>query len=129
MEQNRVLQALERVGLGDRQWEGAANLSGGEAQRVCVARALLNGPRVVLADEPTASLDPVNAEMVTDLLVEDAEERNVTLLFSTHWVSLIAERFDRVIGVREGRIVLDAPPGDLDAATLDDLYMGSDERR
>ena len=126
LEMDSVRKALERVGLGDRQWDRASVLSGGEAQRVAVVRALFNTPSLIIADEPTASLDPTNATAVTNMLLDDAEARGATLLMSTHWVSLVRQRFDRVIGLREGRIVID---GDLDDEDIDALYAGSDERR
>jgi phosphonate transport system ATP-binding protein len=128
-DRDRVRVALEAVGLGDRQWDRVTSLSGGEAQRVAVARALFDAPELVLADEPTASLDPVNATAVADRLVDDARARDTTLVVSTHWVSLVADRFDRVIGLADGRVVLDTATDALDDAMIDALYAGSDERR
>ncbi|MEM9694119.1 MAG: ATP-binding cassette domain-containing protein [Myxococcota bacterium] len=124
-----VGEALEAVGLRDRQWDRAGELSGGEMQRVAVARTLVGEASLVLADEPTAALDPVNAEGVIALLVKQARSRGSTLVVSTHWVSLISTRFDRVVGLRNGRVVLDRAPAEVSDRVLDELYAGSDERR
>ncbi len=126
-ERERVRGWLWEMGLEKAQDKLSANLSGGEQQRVAVARALLPGPGLIVADEPTASLDPSNAATVAKLLVRP--ERDATVLISTHWVSLIADSVDRVIGLREGRVVLDMAPHDMNDADLSTLYQGSDERR
>ena len=129
VDRERVRSILEGVRLADRQWDLVSNLSGGEQQRIAVARGLIGHPEIVLADEPTASLDPKNAQLVADVLLDQSHSRGATLLFCTHWVSLVREAVDRLLGVREGRIVIDAPPDDVSDADFDDLYAGSDERR
>jgi phosphonate transport system ATP-binding protein len=91
-----------------------------------VARALIAGPSLILADEPTASLDPTNAAQVTALI---ADRNGATLIMSTHWVSVVRDRVSRLVGLRDGRVVLDAPAEDVDDEALDELYRGSDERR
>ncbi|HTE52131.1 MAG TPA: phosphonate ABC transporter ATP-binding protein, partial [Kofleriaceae bacterium] len=82
----------------------------------------------LLADEPTSSLDPKTARDVTDILLDEAGRRGATLVFCSHWVSLARERVDRVIGIRGGRVVLDAAPDQVDDDALDRLYRGSDEK-
>jgi phosphonate transport system ATP-binding protein len=122
-----VRELLGRVGLADRQWDTAGNLSGGQQQRVAVARALIGGPGILLADEPTSSLDPKTAHDIADLLLEQAG-RGATLIFCSHWVSIARDRVTRVIGIRGGKLVLDARPGDVTADALDELYRGSREQ-
>jgi len=128
VDQRSVRELLEMVSLADRQWDVAANLSGGEQQRVSVCRALISSPMIILADEPTSSLDPRTANDVTHLLIEQARKRNATLVFSSHWLSLVLNDVDRLIGLRRGRLVIDAPPKDVDDDTLDYLYRGTHER-
>ena len=95
---------LERVGLQARATHRPARLSGGEQQRVAVARALVNAPAVLLADEPTGNLDPATSETVFDLLVALVREKGMSALVATHNLAL-AERMDRVVTLEEGGIV------------------------
>ncbi|HHH12004.1 MAG TPA: ATP-binding cassette domain-containing protein [Sorangium sp.] len=127
MERKRVRNWLGKVRLADRQNQLAGTLSGGEQQRVAVIRALLPGPALVLADEPSASLDPSTARLVVDLLL--GQTHPATVLLSTHWVSRIATSVDRLVGLRAGRIVIDAAPDDVSDEDLTALYAGSDELR
>ncbi len=120
---------LESVGLGDRQWDLTSTLSGGQQQRVAIARALAGRPQVILADEPTAGLDRSTAGEIVDLLLTRTGDDRLTFLVSTHWVSMARTRFDRLLGIREGRVVFDRPATDVDDALLDALYEGSRERR
>jgi phosphonate transport system ATP-binding protein len=122
-----VRDVLEPLGLAHRQWDLAGNLSGGEQQRVAVARALISGPDALLADEPTSSLDPKVARDVSDLLLDHAHRRGATLVYCSHWISLARHRVDRVVGIRAGRVVLDARPDEVSEAALADLYQGSGE--
>ena len=123
-EVERVRAVLDGVGIGDRQWDPVSILSGGQQQRVAVARALMREPLLLLADEPTASLDPTTAVEIMELLVGLARERGATLVISTHHLSQVVDHVDRVIGLRRGRIVLDAPRHDLSDEALDGLYSG-----
>ncbi len=119
-----VRDVLEQVGIGDRQWEPVSVLSGGQQQRVAVARALVRDPLLILADEPTASLDPATAVAINDLLVAQARRRGATLVISTHHLSQVSDHVDRIIGLREGRVVLDASTSELSDDALDVLYNG-----
>ncbi|HKE17958.1 MAG TPA: ATP-binding cassette domain-containing protein [Kofleriaceae bacterium] len=127
-ESERVRELLARVGLADRQWDSAGNLSGGQQQRVAIARALIASPAILLADEPTSSLDPATARDVTDLLLEQAGDGGATLVFCSHWISIARDRVHRVLGIRGGRVVLDARPEDVGKDALDSLYRGSREQ-
>ena len=109
----RVADALERVGLSDEGGKLTDQLSGGQQQRVSIARALVNDPAVVLADEPTGSLDSVTAQAVTDLLVSAATERGAAVILVTHDPT-VAAHADRTVFLHSGR--LDPPPGNGGAA-------------
>lgn len=128
LEKQRVAAALAKVGLADRQWDTTSTLSGGQQQRVAIARALIGTPEVILADEPTASLDPATAQEVTRLLLESTRSRAVTLIFCTHWITHITDIMDRIIGLRDGKVHFDANADNVSEADLDALYIGSNER-
>ncbi len=102
--EERARALLERVGLADRLHYFPGQLSGGERQRVAVVRALINSPRLLLADEPTGSLDRASAENLAELLAELNREEGVTLVMVTHAVHL-AERMGRVLELRDGALV------------------------
>jgi phosphonate transport system ATP-binding protein len=97
--------ALEAVGLADKLLQRTSALSGGEQQRVAIARALVQAPRLLLADEPVASLDPKTANEVLTLLTDLARARGLALICSLHQPELASRYFDRIIEVREGRLV------------------------
>lgn len=98
-----ALAAMERLGLADRATHLPSQLSGGEQQRVAIARALANQPSLVLADEPTGSLDGAAGEKVADLLLDEAETQNAAVLLATHDMELAA-RADRIVRLRDGII-------------------------
>ncbi|QUH05030.1 phosphonate ABC transporter ATP-binding protein [Saccharopolyspora erythraea] len=104
-----ALERLERVGLSDQALQRADTLSGGQQQRVAVARALLQQPEILLADEPVASLDPDSAAQVMGLIAEIAEEDGLTVVCSLHQVDLALSWGHRIVGLRSGRVVLDTP--------------------
>ncbi len=128
VDREAVASLLGAVGLAERQWDLASGLSGGQKQRVALARALAGDPGILLADEPTSALDPATSAEVIELLVAAARKRGATLVISTHRLSQVLPRIDRVVGLRDGRVSLDAPPDRVDAAVLDALYEGSRER-
>lgn len=96
--------ALEAVGLGDKARKKAKDLSGGEKQRVCIARALVGGPQIIFADEPTGNLDSATGAAVENLLFDLNREKGITLVVVTHDDDL-ARRCDRVIEMKDGQIV------------------------
>jgi predicted ABC-type transport system involved in lysophospholipase L1 biosynthesis ATPase subunit len=107
-DQQRARDLLDRVGLADRLDHRPGQLSGGECQRVAVVRALINRPRLVLADEPTGSLDRSLAGQLVDLLVELNREQGVALVMVTHAIDL-ARRLQRVVELRDGRLASSRP--------------------
>lgn len=118
----RALAALDRVGLLAKAMVRADRLSGGEQQRVGIARALTQQPSIVLADEPVASLDPETAITVLSLLREICRQDGITAVVSLHQVELARRFADRIVGLSAGRLVADAPPDRIDGAEIDRIY-------
>lgn len=129
MNVDRVQSALDRVGISEKLHERTGDLSGGEQQRVAIARVLLQQPSAILADEPVASLDPARGQEIMNLLIDLSMDAGVTLLASLHDVAMALASFDRVIGLRAGRIVFDKPRVDLTESEVDDLYAFEREPR
>ena len=117
-----ALESLERVGLADRALQRADQLSGGQQQRVGVARALAQQPRILLADEPVASLDPATAVRVLELIHGICKSEGIAAIVSLHQVDLATRFADRIVGVGAGRIVFDGLPHELGAIDLDAIY-------
>jgi phosphonate transport system ATP-binding protein len=117
-----ALQALERVGLLERALDRADQLSGGEQQRVGIARAMAQRPQLVLADEPVASLDPASGEKVLVNLHRICREDGISAVVSLHQVELARRFADHVIGLASGRVVFEGPASQLDTSVLDRIY-------
>lgn len=114
--------ALGRLDLADKLFERCDQLSGGQLQRVGIARVLYQAPELILADEPVSAMDPLLAGHTLSVLNQEASARKITLLASLHAVELALAHFPRIIGVREGRIVFDLPPEAISPAALEALY-------
>ncbi len=114
---------LAEVGLGHLAHQRAGTLSGGQAQRVAIARALAQNPRVLLADEPVASLDPEAAEEIMRLLRRLAAEESLAVLCVLHQVELAYKYADRVVGIRDGAMAFDLPRAELSRETVRRLYL------
>ncbi len=123
-----ALEALERVGLLDRALDRADALSGGQQQRVGIARALAQRPRIILADEPVASLDPASAEAILSLLHGVCREDGITAVVSLHQVEFARRFADRTYGLSAGRVVFEGDAQALTQAQLDRIYRGASER-
>ena len=121
-EQAVALRCLDHVGMVDRVWQRADTLSGGEQQRVAIAKILAQNPRVILADEPVASLDVLNGRMVMDTLRRIATEAGLTVIATLHHVDYARGYADRVLGLRAGGVVFNGPPTDLTDAMLVDIF-------
>ena len=122
----RALVNLKRVGLLDHAYKRADQLSGGEQQRVAIARTLMQEPVLILADEPVSSLDPKLSRVVLDILKRVCREDGITALVSLHTLELTREYADRVIGLKQGRIFFDGPARDLTEAVSDSVYQRKD---
>jgi phosphonate transport system ATP-binding protein len=114
--------ALERLDLGERVFDRCDRLSGGQLQRVGIARVLYQRPAFILADEPVSALDPALADLSVGALVAESEARGVTLLASLHAVDLALKWFPRLIGMKGGEVVFDRPTAAVTSAMLHDLY-------
>jgi phosphonate transport system ATP-binding protein len=126
-EKRRALTNLERVGLLEHAYKRADQLSGGEQQRVAIARTLMQQPAIILADEPVASLDPRLSRVVLDILKRVCREDGITALVSLHALELTREYADRIIGLKQGQIFFDGRPRDLTDAIVDSVYHGRDQ--
>jgi phosphonate transport system ATP-binding protein len=122
-----ALASLDRVGLLEHAYQRADRLSGGQQQRVAIARVLAQQSRFILADEPVASLDPETAESVLDILRAIARERGIAVLCSLHQVELATKFADRIIGLRDGRVVLNLPTARLSASDRSVIYRAAPE--
>jgi phosphonate transport system ATP-binding protein len=120
-----ALMALEQVGIPEKLYTRTAHLSGGQQQRVGIARALVQDPDVILADEPISSVDPSLGRTIMELLVQLAETHKKTLVANLHAVSFALDLFPRVIGFRQGRVAFDLPPAAVSDAVMADLYVGT----
>jgi phosphonate transport system ATP-binding protein len=114
--------ALARLGLGDRVFDRCDRLSGGQLQRVGIARVLYQAPDLILADEPVSALDPTLADATLRALVAQSESTGATLVASLHAVDLALKWFGRIVGMREGRVAFDAAAADVSTDMLRDLY-------
>lgn len=123
---HRAIAILERMGISEHGPKRAEALSGGQQQRVAIARALMQDPKIILADEPIASLDPMNAQVVMDTLRRVHEEDSRTVICNLHTLDTARRYCDRVIGMRDGRIVFDGVPEQLTTGVARDIY-GADE--
>ena len=118
----QALAHLERLGIAEHALKRAEALSGGQQQRVAIARALMQDPKFVLADEPIASLDPLNAQVVMDALRRIHVEQGLTVICNLHTLDTARRYCDRVIGMRAGRIVFDGPAELLTEAMAREIY-------
>ena len=118
----RALGILDRLGIAEQAPKRAEALSGGQQQRVAIARALMQDPKVILADEPIASLDPMNAQIVMDTLRRIHEEDGRMVIANLHTLDTARRYCDRVIGMRDGRMVFDGTPDQLTTGVARDIY-------
>jgi phosphonate transport system ATP-binding protein len=117
-----ALENLKRVGMADFAFQRADTLSGGQMQRVAIARTLMQKPLVMLADEPVASLDPESSAQVMDILLKIAKEENLTVVVTLHQVELAMGWADRIVGLRDGEVVLDDAPKKLGTKKVMEVY-------
>ncbi|MEO8607035.1 MAG: phosphonate ABC transporter ATP-binding protein [Chloroflexota bacterium] len=121
-ERTRAMAALERVGIADKANNRASALSGGQQQRVGIARALMQEPELMLADEPVASLDPATSHSVMKYLVQLNKDLGITVLCSLHFLSLARAYADRVIALKDGKVEFDGLPSEIDDERFKMIY-------
>ncbi|MCL1796773.1 MAG: phosphonate ABC transporter ATP-binding protein [Eggerthellaceae bacterium] len=121
-EKERAFSILEQLGLAEFAYTRTDQLSGGQKQRVGIARALLQDPLLILADEPIASLDPKASQMIMEHLRWAVDTLGVTCLVNLHQVDYAIEFSDRIIALKKGHLVFDGTPNELDARAISDIY-------
>jgi phosphonate transport system ATP-binding protein len=124
----KAVRQLERVGIADKAYYRADELSGGQQQRVGVARAMMQDPDMILADEPVASLDPVLAHSIMQYLEQINKQDGVMVLCSLHFLDLVHRYADRAIALNEGQVVFDGAPQEIDDARFKEIYGKEAER-
>jgi phosphonate transport system ATP-binding protein len=123
-----ALKQLERVEIADQAYKRADELSGGQQQRVGIARAMVQEPEMILADEPVASLDPVLAHSIMQYLEKINQEDGVTVLCSLHFLDLVHRYADRAIALNEGKLMFDGSPQAIDDEKFKEIYGKEAER-
>jgi phosphonate transport system ATP-binding protein len=124
----KAMKQLERVGIADKARNRADELSGGQQQRVGIARAMMQDPDIILADEPVASLDPVLAHSIMQYLEQINKELGVTIICSLHFLDLVHRYADRVVALNLGKKMFDGSPKEIDDAKFKDIYGKEAER-
>lgn len=122
LEVETAAQALMQVGIGEKLYERTDCLSGGQQQRVAIARVLVQNPAAILADEPISSLDPQRSREIIHLLVQLSQTKGKTLVTSLHAFEYAQNYFQRLVGLRQGRILFDLPPQAVSAKMVEELY-------
>ncbi|HEY9806930.1 MAG TPA: phosphonate ABC transporter ATP-binding protein [Candidatus Obscuribacterales bacterium] len=122
LEVETAAKALTQVGIPEKLYDRTDQLSGGQQQRVALARVLVQDPAVILADEPIASLDPERSREIMDLLRHLSQSTGKTLVMSLHSIDLAQSHCDRIIGLRQGRILFDVPPNAISPTMIAALY-------
>ncbi len=125
---DKAMVELERVGIADKARNRADELSGGQQQRVGIARAMMQDPQIVLADEPVASLDPVLAHSIMQYLEKINKEFHCTVLCSLHFLDLVHRYANRVIALNVGQVVFDGTPKEIDDKKFKEIYGKEAER-
>ena len=116
------MDALDKVGLADIAYQRSSTLSGGQQQRVAIARALIKGAKILLADEPVASLDPESARKVMETIVNLSQKLGLTFMTSLHQIPVARKYCERTIALNKGVVVFDGPTKELTTAILAELY-------
>lgn len=123
----RALELIKELGLEQFAYNRAADLSGGQKQRVGIARAIMQQPKLMLADEPIASLDPSSAKTIMDILADLVAKQNITCVVNLHQIDVAKKYSTRIIGLSKGAIVFDGPPEALTDEAIEKIYGTSKE--
>ncbi len=121
-EKREAVRILETLGLGDQMYKRCDQLSGGQKQRVGIARALVQQPKMLLCDEPIASLDPSSAKVIMDTLRDINRTMGITVLVNLHQVDVALHYAERIIGINRGRVIYDGPPHALSNTQIYQIY-------
>ncbi len=127
-DREKAVELLEKVGIKDQMYKRSDELSGGQKQRVGICRALLQEPKILLADEPIASLDPKSAKVVMDSLYDITREKRLTVIVNLHQVDFARQYATRVIGLKKGKLVFDGTPEELTDEIVSNIYEGKEEQ-
>lgn len=127
-EQLLGLESLDRVGLLHKAMDRVDRLSGGEQQRVGIARMLVQRPQIILADEPVASLDPATASSIMSMLRNICKEAQLTAVVSLHQIEVAQKFADRIIGLKNGRIIFDGKPVELMDSVIRSIYNNTEPK-
>lgn len=119
---DQAIQNLKRVGLKNFRQQKVKNLSGGQQQRVAISRVLMQNPKLILADEPVASLDPATADSVMSYLGNLNKNDNITIICSLHFLSLARKYGTRVVALKDGKLMFDGTPKEIDEKKFKDIY-------
>lgn len=126
-EKEQAMRILQMLGLEEHVYKRCDQLSGGQKQRVGIARALVQNPKLILCDEPIASLDPGSSKVIMDYLRKIAKEMGITIIVSLHQVDVALNYSDRIIGINKGSILFDGRPEDLTNKLITDIYNSESE--
>ena len=126
-DKKRALELLEELGISQYAYNKASDLSGGQKQRVGIARAIMQQPKVLLCDEPIASLDPSSAKTIMDLLKGMSQKRNIACIVNLHQLDVALKYSTRIIGLSKGEIVFDGTPDELTDSAIERIYNTSRE--
>jgi phosphonate transport system ATP-binding protein len=121
-EKRQAMDVITMLGLADHVYQRCDRLSGGQKQRVGIARALVQDPKMILCDEPIASLDPNASKMIMEQLKKLSNEMHISLIVNLHQVDVALRYSDRILGVNKGRLVFDGSPGDLSPERIAEIY-------
>jgi phosphonate transport system ATP-binding protein len=124
MDTQTAINALEQVGISEKLYERTDRLSGGQQQRVAIARVLVQNPDAILADEPISNLDPGLSQGIMDLLLDLSHSTGKTLFSSLHAIEFALSHFERIIGLRRGRILFDTSTDLITEPMINSLYQG-----
>jgi len=125
-EKENAFQILAKLGLTEQAYKRCDELSGGQKQRVGIARSLMQEPRLILCDEPIASLDPSSSKVIMDHLSNINRTMKLTCIFNLHQVDVAMSYSKRIIGITSGRIVFDGPPGQLSKSQIYEIYQSNE---
>ncbi|SJZ40515.1 phosphonate transport system ATP-binding protein [Pilibacter termitis] len=126
-DKQEAVRLLKKVGLEEQIYKRAGQLSGGQMQRVGICRAIMQNPKLILADEPIASLDPNSAKIIMEHLQTITRERKITCIVNLHQVDFAKEYATRIIGIKAGKVVFDGVASDLTEEVISDIYIGKEE--